>query len=165
MHAKLWLRHLQWHKSFGWLHLFTSHSSWLFIHFFFYIYKFYLFIYWLCWVFIAARRLSLVVASGGYPSLRCVGLSLRWLLLLRSTGSRRVGFSSCGSRTLERSLSSCGSRAQLLHGMWDLPRPGLEPVSPAFAGRFLTTAPPGKPWTSFFKSSGTKVLVLDVLVV
>ena len=28
--------------------------------------------------------------------------------------------------------------------MWDLPRPGLEPVSPAFAGGFLTTVPPGK---------------------
>ena len=42
-------------------------------------------------------------------------------------------------------LSNCGSRAQLLRGMWDLPRPGLEPVSPALAGRFLTTAPPGKP--------------------
>ena len=28
--------------------------------------------------------------------------------------------------------------------MWDLPRPGLEPVSPALAGGFLTTAPPGK---------------------
>ena len=44
-----------------------------------------------------------------------------------------------------RRLSSCGSGAQLLHGMWDLPRPGLEPVSPALAGRFSTTAPPGKP--------------------
>ena len=43
------------------------------------------------------------------------------------------------------SLSSCGSRAQLLRGMWDLSRPGLEPVSPALAGRFSTTAPPGKP--------------------
>ena len=42
-------------------------------------------------------------------------------------------------------LSSCGSRAQLLRGMWDLPRPGLEPVSPSLAGRFSTTAPPGKP--------------------
>ena len=29
--------------------------------------------------------------------------------------------------------------------MWDLPEPGLEPVSPALAGRFLTTAPLGKP--------------------
>ena len=36
--------------------------------------------------------------------------------------------------------------------MWDLPRPGLEPVSPALAGRFSTTAPPGKPLQYFFKS-------------
>ena len=28
--------------------------------------------------------------------------------------------------------------------MWDLPRPGLEPVSPALAGGFLTTVPAGK---------------------
>ena len=42
-------------------------------------------------------------------------------------------------------LSNCGSRAQLLRSMWDLPRPGLEPVSPALAGRLSTTAPPGKP--------------------
>ena len=42
-------------------------------------------------------------------------------------------------------LSSCGSWAQSLRGMWDLPRPGLEPVSPALAGIFSTTAPPGKP--------------------
>ena len=49
-------------------------------------------------------------------------------------------------------LSSCGSRAQLLRGMWDLPRPGLEPVSPALAGRFSTTAPPGKPSRVFFIS-------------
>ena len=49
-------------------------------------------------------------------------------------------------RLQTRRLSSCGSRAQLLHGMWDLPRPGLEPVSPALAGRFVsTTVPPGKP--------------------
>ena len=46
-------------------------------------------------------------------------------------------------------LSSCGSRAQLLCGMWDLPRPGLEPKSPALAGRFSTTAPPGKPLIFF----------------
>ena len=48
-------------------------------------------------------------------------------------------------RLQTRRLSNCDSRAQLLHGMWDLPRPGLEPVSPALAGRFSTTAPPGKP--------------------
>ena len=44
-----------------------------------------------------------------------------------------------------RRLRSCGSRAQSLHGMWDPPKPGLEPVSPALAGRLPTTAPPGKP--------------------
>ena len=48
-------------------------------------------------------------------------------------------------------LSNCGSQAQLLRGMWDLPRPGLEPVSPALAGRFSTTAPPGKPSSLYFK--------------
>ena len=48
-------------------------------------------------------------------------------------------------RLQTRRLSSCGSRAQLLRGMWDLPRPGLEPVFPALAGRFSTTVQPGKP--------------------
>ena len=46
-------------------------------------------------------------------------------------------------------LSNCGSRAQLLHGMWDVPGPGLEPMSPALAGGLPTTAPPGKPYTTF----------------
>ena len=52
-----------------------------------------------------------------------------------------------------RRLSNCGSRAQPLRGMWDLPRPGLDPVSPALAGRFSTTAPPGKPPGPSFLSS------------
>ena len=52
-------------------------------------------------------------------------------------------------RLQTRRLSNCGSRAQLLRGMWDLPGPGLEPVSPALAGRFSTTAPPGKPLSCF----------------
>ena len=51
-------------------------------------------------------------------------------------------------RLQTRRLSSCGSRAQPLRGMRDVPRPGLEPVSPALAGRLSTTAPPGKPWIS-----------------
>ena len=54
-------------------------------------------------------------------------------------------------RLQTRRLGNCGSRAQLLRGMWDLPRPGLEPVSPALAGRFSTTAPPGKPYLIFLK--------------
>ena len=35
--------------------------------------------------------------------------------------------------------------------MWDLPGPGLEPVSPALAGGFLTTAPPEKPQETYFR--------------
>ena len=75
------------------------------------LYLFILFIYfWLRWVFVAARWLSLVAASGGYSSLRCAGISLRWLLLLQSTGSRHAGFSSCG--TWAQWLWLTGSRAQ-----------------------------------------------------
>ena len=98
------------------------------------------FYFWLCWVFIAVCELSLVAASGGYSSLRCTGFSLRWPLLFRSTGPRVQA-----SVVVTRGLSSCGTRAQLLCHMWDLPGPGIEPVSPALAGRFLTTVPPGKP--------------------
>ena len=42
--------------------------------------------FWLCWVFVSVRGLSLVVASGGHSSSRCAGLSLSW-----RTGSRRAG--------------------------------------------------------------------------
>ena len=37
--------------------------------------------------------------------------------------------------------------------MWDLPGPGHEPVSPALAGGFLTTAPPGKPQNAILDQS------------
>ena len=49
----------------------------------------YLFIYfWLCWVFVAARRLSLVVVSGG-ATLRCGA----W-------ASHCGGFSCCGAQAV-----------------------------------------------------------------
>ena len=80
----------------------------------------------------------------GYSQLQCAGFSLWWLLLLRSMGSsmRASVVAACG-------LSSRGARTQLLRGMWYLPGPGLEPMSPALAGGFSTTAPPGKShqWT------------------
>ena len=37
--------------------------------------------------------------------------------------------------------------------MWDLPGPGLEPVSPALVGGFLTTAPPGKSYVILSEST------------
>ena len=72
---------------------------------------FILFIYfWLSQVFVAARGLSLVAVSGGYSLLWCAGFSLRWLLLLWSTGSKHAGFSSCGMQAQQLWLT--GSRAQ-----------------------------------------------------
>ena len=113
-------------------------SSYFCYYFFFLILFIYLFnIFGLCWVFVSVRGLSPVAASGGHSSSRCAGLSLLRPLLLRSTGSRHAGSvvvahgPSCSA--------ACGN----------LPRPGLEPVSPALAGRFPTTAPPGKPVITF----------------
>ena len=44
--------------------------------------------FWLCWVFVATCRLSLVAARGGYSLGRCTGFSSQWLLVLQSLGSR-----------------------------------------------------------------------------
>ena len=71
---------------------------------------------WLCWVFTAVHGLLL---------LQCLLLS--W---------------SSGSRAYE--ISSCGARDSLSQDMWGLSGPGIEPVFPALAGRFLTSGPPGK---------------------
>ena len=68
----------------------------------------------------------------------CAGFSLRWFLLLQSAGSRGVGFKSCGL--------SCPTICGIL-----VPRSGMEPMSPALAGGFLTTGPPGKSSQVLFK--------------
>ena len=39
--------------------------------------------------------------------------------------------------------------------MWDLPRPGMEPVSPALTGGFLSTAQPVKPFCVYLKLKHT----------
>ena len=67
------------------------------------------FFFWLHCVLVAARGLSLVAVSRGYSSLRCVAFLLLWLLLLWSTGSQCMGFSSCGTRAQQLWLT--GSRA------------------------------------------------------
>ena len=116
------------------------------LSFFFFFNKFIYFIY----SFLAALGLRCCArafsscSERGLLFVRCVVFSLRWLLLLRSwaLGARASvvvarGLSSCGSRALERRLSSCGTRDLLLRGMWDLPGPGLEPVSPALIGRWI----------------------------
>ena len=56
------------------------------------------FIYlWLCWVFVAAFKLSLVAAVEGYSLMLCRSFSLQWLLLW-STGSRAFGHRSGGTQ-------------------------------------------------------------------
>ena len=62
----------------------------------------------------------------------------------RSWALRCTGFSNCGSWVQQLWLP-----AQLLSGMWNLPGPGIEPMSPALAGGFFTTESPGKPLYGF----------------
>ena len=82
---------------------------------------------------------------GAILQLQCEGASLRWLLFCRTRALGCEGFSSWGSWALEHRLNSCGALAYLLCSMWDLPRSGIEPVSPVLAGRVFTTEPTGKP--------------------
>ena len=57
-----------------------------------------------------------------------------------------------GTRARECRLSSLGARALSPRGMWNLPKPGIEPVSAALAGGFLSTVPPGKSQKMFSKT-------------
>ena len=64
---------------------------------YFFLNLFILFIYfWLHWVFVAARAFS-SCGKRGLLFVGCMGFSFQWLLLLWSMGSRRAGFSSCGT--------------------------------------------------------------------
>ena len=73
-------------------------------------------------------------------------------------------FSSCGAWASHCSGFSCGraqalgdwasvvgsSWASLPRSMWNLPGPGIKPMSPALAAGFSTTVPPGKPSLHFY---------------
>ena len=85
-------------------------------------------------VFVAALGLSLVAKRAGAT------------LHYGGRASHCGGLSGRGAQALELKASSiCGSWASLPCGMWDLPGPGLKPVSPVLSGRFfLTTGPPRK---------------------
>ena len=80
--------------------------------------------------------LSLVAVSGGYSLLWCVP-------------SHCGGFFCCkawavgapASVVMAHELSSCVARALLLCGTWNLPGPGIKPVSPVLAGGVLSTLP------------------------
>ena len=98
-----------------------------------------LFVYfWSRWVFAAAHRLSLVVVS--QATLRCPALT-----------SHSGGFSCCGVHALGARASAVVTRGLLFAwGMWNLPGPGIEPMSSALAGGLLATVQPGKSHTLFY---------------
>ena len=91
------------------------------------------------------HRLSLVVASGGYSLLLVHRLLIAVASLIVGVGSWHTGF------------GSCGAWAYLPHHMWNLPGPGIKPMSLALAGRVLSTAPPGKFKLSKIKYNKTSV--------
>ena len=103
------------------------------------------FIFWLQWVFIAACGLSLVATPHhSAQASHCSGFSCCiaqppgiWVSVVAE-----LGLSSCGSWTPECRLSNCGTRALLPYGMWNLPIPGMKPMSLTLQDRFLTTATP-----------------------
>lgn len=68
--------------------------------------------FWLHWIFVAARRPSLVAVSGGYSLFWCAGFSMRWPVLLQSTGSKHTGFGSCSVwvQAVEHRLSCSAAR-------------------------------------------------------
>ena len=80
------------------------------------------------------------MASRGYSLLAEHGHLLA-VSLVAELGSRHTGF------------SSCGSLAQSLRGIRHLPRPGIELVSLALAGRVLSTVSRGKSFLGFSKET------------
>ena len=87
-----------------------------------------------------------LLSSGGAQAPHCSGLSCgAWALECMGFNSCSTWLSSCGSQTLQRRRSNCGTQAYLLRDLWDLPRSGIEPMSPALADGFFTTEPAGKP--------------------
>ena len=51
-----------------------------------------------------------------------------------ATVTRGLSCSAAGAPGSAHGLGHCDSWAQLLRSMWELPRPGIEPMSPALAG-------------------------------
>ena len=150
----------------------TAHTHTHTEHLFLYIYKFisYLFIFGcigsslLRVSFLCLQRAGSTLCCGARAS-HCGGFSCCGARALGTRASVVVacGLSTCGSRALEHRLSSCDAQTELLWGMWDPPGPGLEPVSPALAGGFPTTAPPGKPTHSIFINTWFYTNTMDLL--
>ena len=110
---------------------------------------------------------SLLGACGGCPLVALRGLLTAVAALagsrscVRASGVVQCGPGSLGSQALERRLSSCGAQTQqLLHGAWDPPAPGTEPVSIALQGRFFTTESPRMPWLLLILRTFKKLMII-----
>ena len=110
------------------------------------------FLWWWYPVFIFIYLFILVVL-GLCCCLQAFSSCQEWGVLsgYRMQASHCGNFSCYGLWALEHRLGSCGPQVQLLHGMWDLLGPGIKPMSPEFAGRFLITGLPGKSQYPVFK--------------
>ena len=141
-----------------------------------YLFFFKGFIYFgLFWVFSSfCVGFSLVAESGGYPQvaqLQCAGFSLLWLLSW-STGSkgcrlqqlRHMGSIVAAPRPQSTGSIIAAHGLSCSHCMWDLPGPGIKPLSPALAGRFFTTEQPGKPQASFKSESLYKLKCPELII-
>ena len=86
-----------------------------------------------------------LLSSCGMQASHCSGFSF-----CKVTSSRAQGLQLLRLLALEHRLNSCGSQAQLLRSMWDLPGSGIEPVCPASG--FFITKPPWKLYKFLTKS-------------
>ena len=97
-------------------------------------------------VFVTVQAFS-SCGEGGHSLAEVRGLLIAASLVAGWAQGRGLG--SYGSWALKHRLSSWGAQAQLPRSMWDLPRPGIEPVTPSLAGGFFITEPAGKPLMCF----------------
>ena len=122
--------------------------------------RLFLFIYLLTYLFIHSFIYSFMAVLGLRFCARAFSSrGERGPLFIAVHGPLTIAASPAAEHRLQtRRLGSCGSRAQPLRGTRDPPRPELEPLSPALAGRLPTTAPPGKPNTIFKKQLRTSLV-------
>ena len=113
-------------------------------------FKFYLFLFWAVLGAGCSTRASLIMVSGGYSLVAVHRLLAAVAALIAEHGLQDTRAQQLRLLRSRAPAQPLWRTAQLLRGMWDLPRSRTEPVSPALAGRFFTTEPPEKPQVRLF---------------
>ena len=107
------------------------------------------------WAFSSCGEQGLLFVAVRWAS-HCSGFSCcgAWALGVWASVLVARGLSSCSSRALERRLRSCGARAYLLCGMWDLPGSSRDQTHVPCIGRWVLhhCATREVPWVSTFMS-------------